>query len=369
MAETRTIDHRTRHEHECDHRCKPHVCKGLARWTIRKIYWLLHAAFEKAVRIWKWIDHNPIADVDPPPPPPSKPKPPTTEQAAQILNEAWRRDPAWGLLVWLTMITGMRRGELCGVRRPQLNLVTKVLSVDFAVGVDGAELYEKDTKDHKNRRIVLDDFTVALLRAYLIQCEQRALTLGITLADDMYLFSPEPDHTKPYKPPSVSGRYRRMAAKLGIKTSIHRLRHYSATELIASGVDIRTVAGRLGHGGGGATTLKVYAAFISEADQRAASTLLSRLPKPPVEIKPDQVLRTTVEPPPRGPYDGIAADIKAAIRCGVLKAGNQLPTVKDLGARYNVAPSTVHRAFQLLRDDGLIDVARGRRATVTGATE
>ena len=37
--------------------------------------------------------------------------------------------------------------------------------------------------------------------------------------------------------------------------NIHDLRHYSATELIASGVDVLTVAGRLGHGGGGSTTL------------------------------------------------------------------------------------------------------------------
>jgi hypothetical protein len=36
---------------------------------------------------------------------------------------------------------------------------------------------------------------------------------------------------------------------------MHSLRHYSATELIAAGVDVRTVAGRLGHGSGGATTL------------------------------------------------------------------------------------------------------------------
>ncbi|MGW0231504.1 hypothetical protein ACWDWO_24625 [Actinopolymorpha singaporensis] len=51
-----------------------------------------------------------------------------------------------------------------------------------------------------------------------------------------------------------------MAASLGIRTTLHKLHHYSATELIAAGVDVRTIAGRLGHGGGGATTLRVYAA-------------------------------------------------------------------------------------------------------------
>jgi len=71
-----------------------------------------------------------------------------------------------------------------------------------------------------------------------------------------------------------------MANRLGIDTHIHAMRHYSATELIAAGVDVRTVAGRLGHGGGGATTLRVYTAWLSESDQRAAVALGRRLPRP-----------------------------------------------------------------------------------------
>ena len=45
------------------------------------------------------------------------------------------------------------------------------------------------------------------------------------------------------------------------------------TELIAAGVDVRTVAGRLGHGGGGATTLRVYAAWLAAADKSATGLL------------------------------------------------------------------------------------------------
>jgi hypothetical protein len=47
-----------------------------------------------------------------------------------------------------------------------------------------------------------------------------------------------------------------------------------------SGVDLRTVAGRLGHGSGGATTLKVYAAWVARADQQASELLAARLPNP-----------------------------------------------------------------------------------------
>lgn len=69
-----------------------------------------------------------------------------------------------------------------------------------------------------------------------------------------------------------------MATRLGINTHIHALRHYSATELLSAGIDLRTVAGRLGHGGGGATTLRVYAAWVAASDRKAAEILGSRMP-------------------------------------------------------------------------------------------
>ncbi len=66
-------------------------------------------------------------------------------------------------------------------------------------------------------------------------------------------------------------------AKLGIDTVLKELRHYSATELLTAGVDLRTVAGRLGHGDG-TTTLRHYAAWVGSADQAAATTIGARMP-------------------------------------------------------------------------------------------
>jgi site-specific recombinase XerD len=74
-----------------------------------------------------------------------------------------------------------------------------------------------------------------------------------------------------------------MCTALGIDSHLHALRHYSATELLTAGVDLRTVAGRLGHGGGGSTTLREYAAFVVESDRRAADILGSRLKRPGIQ--------------------------------------------------------------------------------------
>ena len=125
----------------------------------------------------------------------------------------------------------------------------------------------KDTKTHQKRRIALDADTVAIVREHLEQQDADAKRAGVRMGDERYLFSNDPDCARPWLPDSVSQRYDRLVTRLGIDTSLHSLRHYNATELLAAGVDLRTVAGRLGHAGGGATTLRVYAAWVTEADR------------------------------------------------------------------------------------------------------
>jgi integrase len=139
----------------------------------------------------------------------------------------------------------------------------------------------KDTKTHQMRIVNLDPETIAILAAHKQRAEQQCTDIGTMLDDDSFVFSYAPDHRRHCDPDAITHRYSKMTAGLGIDTHLHALRHYSATELIAAGVDVRTVAGRLGHGGGGATTLRVYAAWLAAADKSAAGLLAARLPKSP----------------------------------------------------------------------------------------
>lgn len=352
----RHVDHRTTEPHQCDQRCIPHECRPLSSGSIRYIHFILSGALKRAVR-WRWIATNPITQAAPPPQPKPRPQPPTAEQAARILNEAWK-DPDWAVLVWLTMVTGFRRGELCALRWLHVDLVAGVLTLERSIGQRSGRTWEKDTKTHQHRRIALDPETVTLLTEHRRRCEARAETLGVQLADAAFVFSPAVDGSEHLKPDSVSQRYVRLATRLGISTTIHKLRHYSATELISAGVDVRTVAGRLGHGGGGTTTLKVYAAWVSESDQRAATSLFARLP-----ARPEDVLD---QAPPRGDatYERIAAELCAQIASGELPIGAPLPTHKQLAEQYEISVSTAHRVTALLASESLIEISRGRRATV-----
>ena len=70
---------------------------------------------KRAVR-WEWIGRNPFELAEPIAAPRSEPKPPTAEQAAAISAEAWRDHSNGGMMVWLYMTTGARRGEMCALR-------------------------------------------------------------------------------------------------------------------------------------------------------------------------------------------------------------------------------------------------------------
>jgi integrase len=116
------------------------------------------------------------------------------------------------------------------------------------------------------------------------------------LRPEARIFSLDPDGGSWLQPESVGQRYTRMCTRLGWDMNIHQLRHYSATELIAAGVDIRTVAGRLGHSGGGATTLRVYSAWKPEADVRAAGALAGRMPTLPPGLSAPAVAGAAATP-------------------------------------------------------------------------
>jgi integrase len=276
------VEHRSDDaEHDCAKaKCRAHVCRPMAASTVRQIHSIISAALSAAVR-WEWLASNPARVAQRPRQKAPEPDPPSAADAARLLDAAFEMDDDWGTLVWLVMTTGIRRGEVCALRWRHVDLDGETIEIRRAYTLHKGVGVEKDTKTHQMRRIALDSETVALLREHRARVQARLADLGGSFSEQTYVFTSvrAPDHSKPYSPHAVSSRYKDMAERLGIDTHLHSLRHYSATELLSAGVDLRTVAGRLGHGGGGATTLRVYAAWVAASDRKAAELLGSRLPK------------------------------------------------------------------------------------------
>ncbi len=269
--------HKRAGDHDCGtEKCRVHTCRPMESSTVRQIHTVISSALSAAER-WGWINSNPARVVKRPRQKPPQPNPPSPDEAAKLVEEAFRMGEEWGTLVWLAMTTGMRRGELCALRWSCFDLERGILDLRRNY-VDGRE---KDTKTHQIRRISLDPETVTLLKEHRDECRDQLAEIGLRLTDDSFVFTGTraEDRSAPYSPNAVTQRYKDMAARLGIDTHLHALRHYSATELLTAGIDLRTVSGRLGHGGGGATTLRVYAAWVPASDQKAAEILGSRMPK------------------------------------------------------------------------------------------
>lgn len=325
-----------------------HVCEPLAPNTVRKIHFVVRSALALGVR-WRHLGVNEAAIAQPPAFEPHDPDPPSPAEAAAILNEA-ADDPEWCLFLWLTMTTGSRRGEMCALRWSDVDLPRRTLAVSH--NTDGKTV--KATKTHQGRRVALDDVAVEMLASYKEQRSELCSRLGTDVGDEAFVFGTTPDGSTPLRPRTASQRFRRLAERLKLRSKrLHSLRHYSATELIAAGVDIRTVAGRLGHGSGGATTLKVYAAWVADADRRAADAIARILPRPEASRRR-----------PRAPYESVAGKLRKLIETGELPAGSALPPITEIAAMYVVSVGTAQRAVGMLSSAHLVTTHAGRRTTV-----
>ena len=249
--------------------------RGLSPSSVRQVHAVIRSSLNQAVK-WCWLSENPAVKASPPAVRRSEIVPPELQTAMRLLAVAEERDPEFALLLRVLAATGARRGEVCALRWTDVDLDKRTLVIKHSIAKVADGVVQKDTKTHASRRIALDDATVTILRDYRVEIERRAKTIRVKVRDDAYVFSPDPDGGLPLHPDLVSGRFRSLCRKLGITgVRLHDLRHLHATQLLAAGVPVRTVSGRLGHANA-STTLNVYAHFL-EASDREAADVVSRL--------------------------------------------------------------------------------------------
>ena len=236
---------------------------------------MIRRALSQGVR-WGWISHNPAIDASPPRVPHRDLRPPTPEEVVTLFAAAQIGDPALAAFLMLAASTGARRGELIALRRHDLDLTMGMLAIERGIVRVGAQLLEQGTKTHQARRVSLDPRTVEVLTNHLARQNELAGSVGAAFLSDGFVFTNSIDGSTPWRPESVTRSFSRLCARCGVAgVRLHDLRHYVATRLLTSGIDVRTVAGRLGHRNP-STTLNVYAHFLPGSD-REASAALARL--------------------------------------------------------------------------------------------
>jgi integrase len=245
---------------------------GLASATVRQIHAIIRRTFRQAV-LWGWIATNPAVNATPPRLTKPDLSPPDVAQVAELLHAASELDPELGNFLHLAATTGARRGELCALRWNNIDTSLRTLTIEHSIIEVLGGILEKDTKTHASRRISTDEGTLAVLEAQYKIATERASSIGLDLHDDAYVFSHEPDGKIAWNPGAVTKRFTILRRNLGFeKIRLHDLRHFAATRLMAAGVPVRTVSGRLGHANP-STTLSVYSHFVEASDQEAANVM------------------------------------------------------------------------------------------------
>jgi GntR family transcriptional regulator len=94
-----------------------------------------------------------------------------------------------------------------------------------------------------------------------------------------------------------------------------------------------------------------------------------RVKSPPIPTGPDLRLKHVDRTETAFLHDQVAAEIRRAIANGEAGPGDRIPQAKDLAAVLGVNTNTVLRALRILRDEGLLEMGRGRDTVVAGRPE
>jgi integrase len=176
----------------------------------------------------------------------------------------------------LAALTGMRRGELCGLQWGDVDLDASTIRVVRSITAASHTVIEGDVKSRGSRRLIdVDVATVAMLRTHrAVQIEQRLL-LGPAWHDRGMVFA-NPLSGMAWHPDSIGQAFGRLVATTDLpRIRFHDLRHTHATLLLAAGVQAKVVSERLGHASVG-FTLDTYAHVLpgQQADAAAAVAAL-----------------------------------------------------------------------------------------------
>lgn len=233
--------------------------RQLSDASVRSIHMLLHEAMDAAVR-----EHltakNPTNGTTIPRKS-SAPKKILDNAQLDTFMEAIKSEPQWHDFFYTEVTTGLRRGEICGLKWEDFDSENGRLNVRRSVSVArGGGLQEGETKTNSGlRSILLPQSTLRILK-------ERRKT-----ARTEWVF---PNLHKPENPTSPSAAYQKLKAILKRANlpdiRFHDLRHTFATHALQSGVDPKTLAGILGHTNA-SFTLDTYTHVTSDMQRNAAA--------------------------------------------------------------------------------------------------
>ncbi len=249
-------------------RVKPHPLLGyaLSDSVVRKIHMTLHEALEAAVKE-RFIVRNPTNGT-------TIPKKSYGEK--QVLGdsqldrfmEAIRKEPYWYDFFYVEIMTGLRRGEICGLKWTDIDFTAGTMSIRRSVGrirYGGIAIGETKT-NAGTRKIIMPPSVAELLKTK----KDNAI--------NEWIFPHYMKPSDPLHPDTAYNKLKTILKRVELPLiRFHDLRHTFATHATQGGVDAKTLAGILGHSNA-SFTLDTYTHVTADMQQNA-SELVGKMMK------------------------------------------------------------------------------------------
>lgn len=241
---------------------------GLSAKTVKCIHGVLHKALSQAVKVG-YIRFNPAESCELPRIERKEIKPLDNEEIGAFMKAI--QGHRFEALYLVTLFTGLRRGEVCGLTWDCVDLDLGTILVNKQLqNVPGqpGEFRLVSSKNGKGRTIAIAPFVVEVLRRHKVQQAEARLKAGPLWQNSGFVFCNEAgEHLSPN---TVYHNFKRIAASIGLPDArLHDLRHSYAVASLRAGDDIKTVQGNLGHHTA-AFTLDTYG-HVTEEMKRASA--------------------------------------------------------------------------------------------------
>lgn len=261
----------------------------LAPKTISNLHACLHRALQQAVKE-QMIPSNPCDAVDLPRKEAVEISVLTREQQVKLMQESYRH--RYGVFIRLALSTGMRIGEIVGLRWDDIDFTNRILFVRSTLNrlptVDGeskTQLFVGSPKTKNGRRsIPLFDAIISDLADWRKTQEADAQLAQSAYENTGYVVTNE--FGKPIEPRTFRDHYIRILKAAGLPHfTFHALRHTFATRAIEQGMDVKALSKILGHANVG-FTLDTYAHLLDD-HKRESMMLMQELYPQPATQKPE----------------------------------------------------------------------------------
>ncbi len=250
--------------HHVQHAQRRALEAGLSARTVIQHHRVLSEALKHA-ESWGMVNRNVAGLVKPPRPSYHEARFLDADEAARLIDSA--RGTRYFIPLALSLMTGLRRGELLGLQWRDVDLDKDSIQVNRALHyLPGRGLLFQEVKSvHSRRQVALSPNAALLLRSHRERVEATEAEAGGSLAPNALVFGLPTG--RPLSPNTLTHAFHRIARAAGIEGAhLHSLRHSHASLLLSQGASLKDIQARLGH-----STIAITAdlyAHITEQQRR-----------------------------------------------------------------------------------------------------